>query len=66
MRYSERKKQEFLSDLESKLIPKDSLDLIIDGFKNELKERLLYSSNSMLPTFLKKTSNSVFYNQQLI
>lgn len=62
MRYSERKKQEFLSDLESKLIPKDSLDLIIDEFKNELKERLLYSNNSMLPTFLKKTSNSVFYN----
>lgn len=57
MEYSEREKQKFLSDIESKLIPKVSFGLIVDGFKNELKERLIHSDNSMLPTFLEKIPN---------
>ena len=62
MEYSEREKQKFLSDIESKLIPKVSFGLIVDGFKNELKERLIHSDNSMLPTFLKKNSKPVCAN----
>lgn len=59
MQYSERQKQELLFDIESKLIPRDSFESITDKFKNELQERLKLSNNSMLPTFLNKSSKPV-------
>lgn len=43
-------KQNIIKELEDYLIPGDSIDSITQKFKNELYERLMESSNSMLPS----------------
>lgn len=55
MQYSNSQKTHILYEIESKLIPSESLSEITNKFKNELEARLNNSDNSMLPSFLKKS-----------
>lgn len=56
MIYSNSRKEEILYEIESKLIPTESLSSISHKFKQEIEERLTQSDNSMLPSFLKKST----------
>lgn len=60
MIYSNSKKEEILYEIESKLIPTESLSSISHKFKQEIEERLIHSENSMLPSFLKKSTHQSY------
>lgn len=66
MLYSNSKKEEILYEIESKLIPTESLDSISYKFKQEIQQRLIESNNSMLPSFLKQRSTNFIKNDNIL
>lgn len=54
MLFANNSKEAILYEIESQLIPNESLESITRKFRDELQDRLMNSKNSMIPSYLKE------------